>query len=208
MPRRLGIEYPGAIYHLMARGNGRQDIVSDDLDRERLLTGLERSVTRTGWRLCAFVVLSKHLHLVVKTARPNLARGMQNFLSSYANLWARRHRFVVRVFQGRYRAELVEDETYLWTLTRYVHRNPVRARLVDDPAEWTWSSYPGYARPRRRRDWVWYDEFLSAWDGAWGGRDPASSYRRFVTAGVKQPPPSPCVTTSAQGDSYEPKASG
>ena len=71
--------------------------------------------------------MSNHLHIVLKTPQPNLARGMQTFLSGYANVWSRRHKFCGHVFQGRYRTELVEDETYLWTVTRYVHLNPVRA---------------------------------------------------------------------------------
>ncbi len=131
MPRRLRIQYPGAIYHVMARGNGRQDIVRDDADRDRLQQELGRAVGRCGWRVYAFVILSNHLHVVLKTPQPNLARGMQAFLSAYANASARRHRFCGHVFQGRYRAELVEDETYLWTVTRYVHLNPVR------PAWWS-----------------------------------------------------------------------
>jgi putative transposase len=183
---------------VMSRGNARQDIVRDDRDRDWLLTCLERTVQRTGWRLYAFVVLSNHLHLVLQTPRPNLGQGMQFFLSSYANVWARRHRFAGHVFQGRYRTELVEDETYLWVLTRYVHLNPVRAGLVADPATWPWSSYPGYADRSRRRDWVAYDEVLAAWDGAFGGPDPAAAYRRFVTAGLDEPPPSPW-TGAAQG---------
>jgi REP element-mobilizing transposase RayT len=175
----------------MARGNARQDIVCDDLDRDRLTDGLAHAVGRFGWHVFAFAVLSNHLHLVLKTPQPNLARGMQSFLSSYANAWARRHRFSGHVFQGRYRTELVEDETYLWVLTRYVHLNPVRAGLVADPAAWPWSSYPGYARAPRRRDWVAYDDLLAAWDGACGGPDPGEAYRRFVTAGLADPPPSP-----------------
>src|SRR5208283_4023349 len=115
--------------HGMARGNGRQDIVQDDADRGRLVACLERAVRRSGWSLYAFVFLTNHLHLVLKTPRPNLAKGMQLFLSSYANGWARRHRHCGHLFQGRYRTELVEDETYLWVLTRYVHLNPVRAGL-------------------------------------------------------------------------------
>jgi REP-associated tyrosine transposase len=94
MPRRLRIQYEGAIYHVMARGNGRQDIVRDDNDRRRLQEDLGRAAVRCSWRLYAFVILSNHLHLVLKTPEPNLARGMQGFLSSYANAWARRHRFV------------------------------------------------------------------------------------------------------------------
>ena len=84
MARRLRIQYSDAIYHVMARGNGRQDIVQDDADRGRLVACLERAVRRSGWSLCAFVFLTNHLHLVLKTPRPNLAKGVQLFLSSYA----------------------------------------------------------------------------------------------------------------------------
>ena len=111
MARRLRIQYSDAIYHVMARGNGRQDIVQDDADRGRLVACLERTVRRSGWSLYAFVFLTNHLHLVLKTPRPNLAKGMQLFLSSYANGWARRHRHGGHLFQGRYRTELVKDET-------------------------------------------------------------------------------------------------
>ena len=92
MARRLRIQYSDAIYHVMARGNGRQDIVQDDADRGRLVACLDHAVRRSGWSLYAFVFLTNHLHLVLKTPRPNLAKGMQLFLSSYANGWARRHR--------------------------------------------------------------------------------------------------------------------
>ena len=189
MPRRLRLEYPGAIYHLIAHGNGRQDIVNDDDDRDRLRDYLGRATIRSGWRVYAFVVMSNHLHVVLKTPQPNLARGMQVFLSSYANVWARRHRFSGHVFQGRYRSELIEDETYLWSVTRYVHLNPVRAGMVDHPAKWAWSSYPGYAHRRHRLDWVAHDELLAAWDGAFGDPDSAGAYRRYVTAGSTEPPP-------------------
>ena len=175
----------------MARGNGRQDIVRDDDDRDRLQQELGRAAVRCGWRVYAFVILSNHLHVVLKTPQPNLARGMQTFLSVYANAWARRHRFCGHVFQGRYRTELVEDETYLWTVTRYVHLNPVRARLVEHPAAWRWSSYPGYAHRGRRLEWVASDELLASWEGEFGGSDAAATYRRYVTAGLAEPPESP-----------------
>jgi putative transposase len=193
MARRLRIQYPGATYHLMARGNGGQDIVCDDADRDRLVENLGRAAIRCSWKVYAFAVMSNHLHVVLKTPRPNLARGMQSFLSAYANGWARRHGFSGHVFQGRYRTELVEDETYLWTVTRYVHLNPVRARLVEDPAKWNWSSYRGYSRDRRRLEWVAYDELLAAWAGEFGGSgsEPAAAYRRYVTAGLLLAPESP-----------------
>jgi putative transposase len=116
---------------------------------------------------------------------------MQAFLSGYANVWARRHKFSGHVFQGRYRTELVEDETYLWTVTRYVHLNPVRADMVDHPAAWAWSSYPGYAHCARRLEWLAYDDLLASWTGALGGSDPAGAYRRYVTRGLSDPPESP-----------------
>ena len=130
MPRRPRIEFEGAIYHVMA-GNARQRIVRDDHDRERLVDDLRRTVLRCGWELLAFVFMENHLHLLLKTPRPNLARGMQQFLSSYAIWHGRRHRRVGHLFQGRYRAELIEDESYYWTVSRYIHLNPVRARLVE-----------------------------------------------------------------------------
>ncbi len=102
----------------MAREHGRQDIAADDDDRCRLLVCLERAVNRSGWVLYAFVVLTNHLHLVLKTPRLNLAKGMQLFHSSYANGWARRNQHSGHLFQGRYRTELLEDETYLWALTQ------------------------------------------------------------------------------------------
>ena len=179
MPRRLRLQYPDAIYHLMARGNGRQDIVCDDVDRDRLQEHLGRAAIRCSWRIYAFAIMPNHLHIVLKTPQPNLSRGMQSFLSGYANGWSRRHRFSGHVFQGRYRTELVEDETYLWTVTRYVHLNPVRGGLVEHPAAWAWSSYPGYAHRGRRLEWVAYDELLASWAGAFGGPDPAAAYRRM-----------------------------
>ena len=116
---------------------------------------------------------------------------MQLFLSSYANGWARRHRHGGHLFQGRYRTELVEDETYLWVLTRYVHLNPVRAGLSATPEAWIWSSCPGYFRRRDRLDWVAYDALLAAWAGEFGRTDPEASYRRFVAAGLTTPPAPP-----------------
>jgi len=191
MPRRLRIEFDGAIYHVMTRGNARQDIVQDDDDRRRLLDDLGRAVTRNGWQLLCFVVMSNHFHLLLKTPRPNLARGMQGLLSSYAHWCLRRRGRPGHLFQGRYKAELIEDESYYWTVSRYIHFNPARARLVAHPAEWAWSSYPGYATPSGRRAWVAYEALLSAWRGECGGADAAAAYRRFVEAGLSAPPPSP-----------------
>src|ERR1700679_1453603 len=108
MPRRLRIEYEGAIYHVMARGNVRQKIVSDDADRGRLIEVLEQTVSRCDSELVSYVVMGNRRHLLVKTPRPNLGVGMQSFPSGYA-IWAgRRWRRQGHLFQGRYRDEMIE----------------------------------------------------------------------------------------------------
>ena len=191
MPRRLRIEFEGAIYHVMARGNARQKIVRDDADRRRLIDGLEQSVVRHGWDLLCYVVMGNHLHLMVKTPRPNLGAGMQSFLSGYA-IWAgRRWRRPGHLFQGRYRAEMIEDESYYWTVSRYIHLNPVRAGLVQRPEQWEWSSYPGYRDARRAQAWV---RTTSCWPHGRAIREVEMHDGRTSdswSAGLDSPPPSP-----------------
>jgi REP element-mobilizing transposase RayT len=175
----------------MARGNARQKIVRDDADRHRLIDGLEQAVIRYAWELLCYAIMGNHLHLLVKTPRPNLGAGMQSFLSGYA-IWAgRRWRRLGHLFQGRYRAEMIEDESYYWTVSRYIHLNPVRAGLVRRPEQWGWSSYPGYRDVRRAQPFVAHDALLAAWQGGQGGRDARGAYVRFVEAGLADPPPSP-----------------
>jgi REP element-mobilizing transposase RayT len=191
MPRRLRIEFEGAIYHVMARGNARQKIVRDDADRRRLVDSLESAVVRYGWELLCYVIMGNHLHLLLKTPRPNLGAGMQSFLSGYAIWSGRRWRRSGHLFQGRYRTEMIEDESDYWTVSRYIHLNPVRAGLVQRPEQWEWSSYPGYRDARRRQPWVAHDVLLAARQGDQGGRDPRRAYVRFVEAGLADPPPPP-----------------
>ena len=113
MARPLRIEFPGAIYHVMSRGNARQTVFRDDSDYQRLIKGLETVVGRLGWDLLCFVLMPNHFHLLVRTPRPNLSRGMQHLTSGYANWCSRRHRRPGHTFQGRFKSELIEDESYL-----------------------------------------------------------------------------------------------
>jgi REP element-mobilizing transposase RayT len=190
MSRRLRIEFEGAIYHVMARGHGRQKIVRDEADRQRLVQGLEHTVIRSGWELLSYVILDNHLHLMFRTPRANLAAGMQAFLSGYAIGFARRHRRPGPLFQSRYRADMIEDETYYWPVSRYIHLNPVRAGLVARPEQWELSSYPGYRYARRRQPWVAYNTLLAAGKSE-SRADPAVAYIRFVEKGLSDPPESP-----------------
>jgi len=193
MARPLRIEYAGAIYHVMSRGNARQRIFLHDGDREKMLKDLEDTVVRCGWELFSFCLMPNHFHLFFRTPQPNLSRGMQRLLSTYANGFAKRHRRPGHLFQGRFKGELVEDETYFWTVSRYIHLNPVRGKrpLVRHPREYGWSSYRGYADKRKRLSWLAYDVLLDAWQGEMGGSDPSPAYRRYVEQGVISPPENP-----------------
>ena len=165
-----------------ARGNARQDIVAGAKYFQRLEDDLALTVSRYGWQLLTYVLMTNHLHLLLCTPRPNLSRGMQYFLSRYANWFNRRERRPGHLFQGRYKADLVEDESYYWQVSRYIHLNPRRTNppLVSDLREWRWSSYRGFQCRQHRVEWVDYDALLDAWNGQWGGNDAAAAYCQFV----------------------------
>jgi REP element-mobilizing transposase RayT len=196
MARPLRIQFSGAIYHATARGNARQRIFRDDRDYGRFLKGLETTVDKFSFEIFSIVCMPNHIHLFFRTPEPNLSRGMQYLLSGYANWFNTRHRRPGHLFQGRFKGELVEDERYFWTVSRYIHLNPLRGKrpLVKRLEEWPWSSYPGYRRRSQRVEWVAYDTVYRAWQGEMGGESPASAYRRFVEAGVAAPPENPFAT--------------
>ncbi len=177
----------------MSRGSGRQKLFHRDDDYQRMLDGLEKTVDRTGWEVFAFVWMPNHIHLFFRTPHPNLSQGMQYLLSGYANWYAKRHRRVGHLFQGRFKGELIEDETYFWNVSRYLHLNPVRGKrpLVEHPRDWRWSSYPGYTRKSQRLDWMAYDSVWQAWQGETGAKSPSRAYLAFVEAGWRNPPTNP-----------------
>jgi len=177
----------------MARGNGRQLLFHEGRDYQRMLDGLEMTVDRAGWEVFAFIWMPNHIHLFFRTPKPNLSKGMQYLLSGYANWFAKRHQRTGHLFQGRFKGELIEDESYFWNVSRYVHLNPIRGKcpLADHPRDWPWSSYPGYARDKDRYDWMAYDSLWRAWAGEQGGKDAKRAYRRFVEAGLSDPPVNP-----------------
>ena len=193
MARPLRIQFAGALYHVMSRGNERRPIVRDDIDRHKRLDWLRRTVEIYGWRLHAFALMTNHEHLFVETPEPNLSAGMQYLGGSYTGYFNWRHGRSGHLFQGRFKGHLVESEGYFRQVSRYIHLNPVRAGMVTRPRDYPWSSYPGYARARRAVAWVSYDRVLTEF-----GRDLAGArraYGRFVRAGVDDPPPSPFAKT-------------
>lgn len=131
--------------------------------------------------------MPNHIHLLLTTPEPNLSSGMQHWLSGYAHWYAKRNRRTGHLFQGRYKSYLVEDESYYWTLSRYLHLNPCVGKrpLCAKPDAWKHNSYAGYACKRERLDFVDYTALLDAWSGEFGGRDAAAAYRRYVSQGLQ-----------------------
>jgi REP-associated tyrosine transposase len=159
MARPLRIEFPGALYHVTSRGNGRADIFLDDGDRQLFLNVLATVCHRLHWLCYAYCLMTNHYHLVIETPDGNLAKSMRQLNGVYTQRFNRRHDHVGHILQGRYKAILVERDAYLLELARYVVLNPVRARMVEAPEHWPWSSYrammgPESAPPWLARDWV------------------------------------------------------
>ena len=190
MSRQLRVQFPGAIYHVTSRGDRRQAIVVDDLDRDTFFERIGKTVQRFAWEMFAAVLMTNHFHLFFRTPQPNLARGMQFLLGGYASWWNARHRYSGHVFQGRFHGFVIEDESYFWAVSRYAHLNPTPV-LVARPEQWKWSTYAGYLDPNSRLQWVDYDMVLNAWKGGFGGVTPAECYRQYVEAGLAEAAPSP-----------------
>src|SRR5258706_8306926 len=141
MSRPLRLEFPGAIYHVTSRGNARAPIFADDGDRELFLETLAHVVERFHWLCHAYCLMDNHYHLLIETPDPNLSKGMRQLNGLYTQRFDRRHGRVGHVFQGRFKAILVERDSYLLELCRYVVLNPVRAKMVKQPKQYQWSSY-------------------------------------------------------------------
>ena len=165
MARKLRIQVPGAIYHAMSRGDRREDIFRDDLDREAFLQTLADVCAKTGWQVHAFCLMPNHFHLVVETPQPNLVAGMKWFLGTYTARFNRRHKLNGHVFAGRYKSLIVGGSGgYLRTVCDYVHLNPVRARLISPDAalrSYRWSSLPAILLPPDQRPaWLRVERLL------------------------------------------------
>jgi len=141
MARPLRIEYSGALYHITSRGNAKQLIFLTDQDRKKILKILKLVIDRTDWICHSYVLMGNHYHLLIETPKPNLSRGMRQLNGVYTQFFNWNHNRVGHLFQGRFKALLVEKDSYLLELCRYLLLNPVRAGLVKDPGDYRWSSY-------------------------------------------------------------------
>ena len=182
MPRKVRVEYPGAIYHVMSRGDRREDIFHDDVDRQDFLKTLAEACQKTGFQVHAYCLMRNHFHLVVETPHANLVAGMRWLLSSYTLRLNHRHKLSGHVFSGRYKALIVDGngDGYLRTVCDYVHLNPVRAKLLGSEERllgYPWSSLVWYlAAPEHRPEWIRVDRLL----GEHGiGEDTPAGRREF-----------------------------
>src|SRR5579862_4560068 len=189
MARKLRIQYEGAIYHVMNRGDHREDIFHDDHDRKLFLKTLEEACAKTDWQVHAWCLMRNHFHLVVETPKANLVEGMKWFLGTYTSRFNRRHKLFGHLFSGRYKSLFVDGSGngYLKSVCDYVHLNPARAKLIrpeQSPAAYRWSSLRGYLQsPRKRPVWLRVDRLL----GEWGiRRDDRRGRRQFQAMMVQR----------------------
>ena len=187
MARPLRIEFAGALYHLTARGNGRQSIYLDADDRELFLSVLGQVCEHFNWVCHAYCLMGNHYHLLVETREGNLSQGMRQLNGVYTQGFNRNHRRVGHVFQGRYKAILVDKDSYLLELARYIVLNPVRAKAARSIKEWRWSSYRSTCGLVDAPAWLHTDWILSAF--AKRKHDAVARYQAFVAAGKGQPSP-------------------
>ncbi len=187
MARKLRIEYSGALYHVMNRGDRREPVFKDDKDREVFLGTLGQACAKTGWQVHAYCLMPNHFHLVVETPQANLVAGMKWFLGTYTGRFNRRHKLFGHLFSGRYKSLIVDGSGtgYLKTVCDYVHLNPVRAKMIGPEqklAQYRWSSYGSYLRaPRRRPQWLRVDRLL----GEHGVPQDSPAGRRYFGAAMQ-----------------------
>jgi len=183
MARPLRLEYPGAVYHVTARGNARQPIFLGDEDRLAFLEVLGSVVERFNWECHAYCLMENHYHLLVETPDANLSRGMRQLNGVYTQGFNRRHDRTGHVLQGRFKSILVDKESYLLELVRYVVLNPVRCGIVRHPRYWKWSSYRATAGESQTPEFLSVDWILAQFASPRRKRQAQLAYRRFVAQG-------------------------
>ena len=178
MSRPLRIEFKNAWYHVMNRGRRGEDVFLDSTDYQRFIALILETSEMWGLRVAAFCLMPNHYHLLVQTPEGNISRCLRHINGVYTQRFNHRHKVDGQLFRGRYKSILVEADSYLLELVRYIHRNPVRAGLTDHPGRYQWSSYKGYLSQNKKWDWLYKDFVLSMFSA--DPRQGISEYRRFM----------------------------
>lgn len=183
MARPLRIEYPGAVYHITSRGNARSEIFFDDEDRRSFLKVLDFVVERFEWICHAYCLMSNHYHLLIETPGANLSRGMRQLNGIFTQRFNKRYDRSGHLFQGRYKAILVDKDEYLLEVARYLMLNPVRAGIAKRPEEYLWSSYRAIMGREKKPGFLTIDELLGRM--ASNLEDGQKRFKEFIEDGIK-----------------------
>jgi putative transposase len=176
MTRPWRIEFEGAYYHILSRGNERRKIFSDNSDRVSFLETLSKMSDRFEVEIYAYVLMDNHYHLLLKTNKPNISKSMQWFGTTYTRQYNIKHKRNGHLFQGRFKSFLIENDEYLTLLSCYIHRNPLRAGIIRRLVDYPWSSYPIYAYGKKSPEWLLTTPILSLLDT----KDKHIAYRKMV----------------------------
>lgn len=185
MTRPLRLEFEGALYHITSRGDRRENIYETDADRHGFVSLLARVCETYNWTCHAYCLMSNHYHLLIETPEANLSKGMRQLNGVYTQQFNRRYHRCGHVFQGRYESILVDKESYLLELARYIVLNPVRAGMVRWAQEWPWSSFRATVGLVKNPDWLQDDWLLSVFGK--NKSDAIEKYMEFVIDGMNLP---------------------
>jgi putative transposase len=197
MARQLRIEFPGAFYHVMSRGNGKQPIFVSDEDRHFFISCLGKAYDRYQSIIHAYCLMENHYHLLVETPNAQLSKIMQSVNTTYSVYFNKKHNQCGHLYQGRFKAILVQAEEYGRELGPYVHLNPIRAKLADDPEQYPWSNYREYLGTMPSRPWTSTSLILSSF----GTRLACArqNYAKYVRSKQRQGMPNPLKGAEASG---------
>jgi len=186
MTRPLRIEYPGAVYHVTSRGNEKKPVFKDNQDRLNFLNTLQHANKRYNWICHAYCLMTNHYHLLIETPDGNLSIGMRQVNGVYTQFFNNRHGRTGHLFQGRYKAILIQKDSYLLDVCRYVVLNPVRAKMVETPVAYPWSSYLATAGSAKIHPCFTTEWILGQFSGKRGKAE--QEYRKFVSRGIGKRP--------------------
>ncbi len=182
MSRPLRIEYAGAVYHVTSRGNEKKPVFKTDTDRQNFLNALQHVNKRYNWICHAYCLMTNHYHLLIETPEGNLSLGMRQMNGVYTQLFNKLHGRSGHLFQGRYKAILIQKDSHLLEVCRYVVLNPVRAKMVEQPGDYAWSSYLATAGKKKPHPCLSTDWVLGQFSGKRGKAE--AEYRKFVSWGI------------------------